>query len=49
MFGSFTWWFACDYRSERGEEVPRINFPRPIQISCSTFFYGKREAEFRGD
>jgi len=26
---------------------PRIKRPRQIQISCSTVFYGKREAKFR--
>jgi len=43
----FTWWFVCDRRSERGAEAPRDTRPRPIQISCSTVFYGENETKFR--
>ena len=47
MDSPFTWgWSACDCRSERGVEAPRIKSPRQIQISCSTVFYGKTKRSF---
>jgi hypothetical protein len=39
MFASFTWWFACDCRPERGEEAPSISVH-----TGSRFFDEKTEA-----
>jgi len=47
IHNDFLYLVACDCRSERGEDVPRIKRPRQIQILCSTSFYGKREAKFQ--